>query len=100
MKLLKDNVLIEPDKVKKVSDIIDLPDDSQIKPKPRGTVLAVGPDVTDVAVGDIVHFETFDWTKAPHGRIILRESEILAVERSSAGKKTAGVDDFRRYING
>ena len=88
---MKDFILIKPDKVKKVSDIIDLPDDSQIKPRPSGKVLEVGPLVTDVVPGDMVHYEVFDWTRAPDDCIIIREGEILAKE---------SCQDFKDYING
>lgn len=78
--MLRDKVLIEPDKVPKLSDIILLPEDTEIKPPAVGLVLAVGPEVAEVAEGDTVHFERFDWCVAPGDLIILKESEVLSKE--------------------
>lgn len=80
MKMLRDKVLIKPEKIPKLSDIIELPDDTEVKPPAVGTVQAVGSKVQDVAVGETVHFERFDWTAAPGDCIILAEHEILAKE--------------------
>lgn len=73
-------MLIRQDKVPKLSDIIVLPDDTEVKPPPIGTVEAVGPDVNEIVVGDLVHFEVFDWNVAPEDCIIIKEGEILAKE--------------------
>lgn len=76
----KDYVLIKPEEEPAISDIIALPDNTQAKAYPRGEVMAVGPEVTEVGVGDTVHFERFDHSLAPGGCIIIKEDEILAVE--------------------
>ena len=80
MKLLRDNVLIEPEKEKKLSDIIELPEDTEIKPPCRGLVIACGPGCTEVRPGQLVHFEQFDWCVAPGECIIIRENEIIVKE--------------------
>ena len=73
-------VLIQPDTEARISEIIDLPDDTRAKPKARGTVLATGPAVSRyVRTGDVVYFERFDWSRAGEG-IIIREDEIMARE--------------------
>jgi co-chaperonin GroES (HSP10) len=80
MRVLRDKVLIKPETEKKISDIIELPDDTKAKPPARGVVLAIGPDVSELAVGDTVHFEGFDWTAAPEDCIVIAECEVLARE--------------------
>ena len=80
MRILRDKVLIRQDTVPKLSDIIELPDDTEVKPPPVGTVVAVGPDVTEVHAGETVHFESFDWNVAPGDCIVIAEGEILAKE--------------------
>jgi co-chaperonin GroES (HSP10) len=81
LKLLRDHVLIEHDRKKTISDIIELPDDTTILPPACGKVIEVGPKVVEVAVGDTVHFERFDWNVAQGERIIISEDEILAIEK-------------------
>jgi len=73
-------VLIRPWKIAKISDIIELTEDTTAKPQPYGTVMACGPLVEEVTPGDIVHFQNFDWNKAPHDCIVVAEDEILAKE--------------------
>ena len=80
MKILRNNVLIKPATRAKVSDIIELTEDTDAKPQPYGQVLGVGPDVVEIAIGDMVHYEQFEHTVAPGEHIIIREGEILAKE--------------------
>jgi len=76
------NVLIKVEPAAKISDIIELPEDSTAIAKPIGIVLAVGPQVTEVSPGDTVHFEQFDHTVAGKDQIIIEEGEILAKEET------------------
>ena len=80
MRVLRDKVLIQIDKVVKISSVILVIEDTEVKPPPRGLVIAVGPLVDEVEMGDIVHFERFDWNVAPEDCIIIKEDEILAKE--------------------
>lgn len=80
MRVLRDKVLIKQSTVPKLSDIIVLTEDTTAKAPPVGTVVAVGPDVVEVSVGDTVHFEVFDWNVAPGDQIVIAEDEILAKE--------------------
>lgn len=75
-------VLIDPEKEITVSDLIVLPEHVQLKAKPRGKVLAVGPKCGFVRPGDTVWFEKLDWTTVPgtDGHILIEEGEILAKE--------------------
>jgi co-chaperonin GroES (HSP10) len=75
-------VVVRPEKVAKVSEVIVLAEAATIQPPAIGEVLAIGPKVREVAVGDTVHFERFEWAKAPGDCIILKESEILAKEET------------------
>ena len=80
MRMLKDKVLINPAKKAKISDVIVLTEDTTAKPQPFGRVLAIGPEVREVAIGDLVHFENLDWNVAPNDCIVVAEGEILAKE--------------------
>jgi len=76
-------VLIKVEPAAKISDIIELPEDSTAIAKPIGIVLAVGPQVYEIIPGDLVHFEMFDHTVAGQDQIIIEEGEILAKEASN-----------------
>lgn len=55
---------------------------NSVRDSKRGTVLAIGPEVTDVKVGDVVYL---DWTKASivkvgeAQRVIIDEEFIVAI---------------------
>jgi len=74
-------VLVELEQPR-ISDIIDLPEDTSAQRPARGVVRAIGPLVTAVRAGDKVHFEKFDWCVAQYSPmcIIIEEQEILAKE--------------------
>ena len=80
---LKDKVLIAENKAehKSQSGII-LEGATSIRESKTGTVLAVGPDVTEVKVGDKVYLE---WNKAQivkisdAQRVIIKQEDIVAV---------------------
>ena len=97
---LDDRVVIEVLKAEeKTAGGIVLPDTAQEKPQ-RGKVVAVGPGKLlesgtrvkpSVAKGDIVLFGRYAGSEVRVGEIeyqIMRESDILAKEQSSAAKKT------------
>ena len=75
-------VLIQVQPVAKISDIIELPEDTTAQKQTTGVVIAVGPRVTEVVPRDTVHFEQFDHTVADTDQIIIEEGEILAKEGS------------------
>jgi len=83
VKPMKKKVLIAENKseVKSESGII-LDDARSVRESKTGTVLAIGPDVTVVAVGDVVYLE---WNKASvvtvdgAQRVIIEEENIVAV---------------------
>jgi len=80
---LKDKVLVAENKaeVKTESGII-LEDAQSVRDSKSGTVLAIGPDVTDVKVGDVVYLM---WNKAQlvkigdAQRVIIKQEDIVAV---------------------
>jgi len=80
MRMLRDKVLVRPDTQVSLSDVIVLTEDTTAKALPVGAVLAVGPDVSEVVVGDTVHYERFDWCSAPGECIVIAEGEIIAKE--------------------
>ena len=80
---MKKKVLIAENKgeVKSEAGII-LDDAKSVRESKTGTVLAIGPDVTEVQVGDKVYLE---WSKAKvvkigdAQRVIVEEEDIVAV---------------------
>lgn len=60
-----------------------LPDQKEFKADPRGTVVAIGPTVDGVAVGDIVWFGTYAGTEVTLDGdkcLMLLDTDIVAVE--------------------
>lgn len=80
--LLRDLVLIDPEEapLASTSGTILLPDRKELQGRAAGVVRATGPDVREVAVGDTVLFERFDWSRTGDGGIIISEGEVLAKE--------------------
>lgn len=80
---LKDKVLVAENKseVKTESGLI-LDDAASVRDSRKGTVLAIGPDVKDVKVGDTIYLE---WNKAQivtidgAQRVMIKEENIVAV---------------------
>ena len=80
---LKDKVLVAENKseIKSESGII-LEGANSVRESKTGTVLAVGPDVTEVKVGDVIYLE---WNKAQvvkigdAQRVIIKQQDIVAV---------------------
>jgi co-chaperonin GroES (HSP10) len=83
LKPLKSNVLVAENnsETKSESGII-LDHANSVRESKTGTVLAIGPDVTEVQVGDKV---LLDWSKASvvklgdAQRVVLKETDIVAV---------------------
>ena len=79
---LRDVVAVERDKPKAQSVIIEIPDSAR-KLAWTGKVVAVGPEVTEVKVGDQVylplHYGVSSWIEDRHILFYLEE-EILAKE--------------------
>lgn len=78
MKMLRDMVCVSPAKEARISDIIELPEDTRAKADCYGTVLFAGPWCTFIRPGDKVWYESFDHTVGPKETIIIAEGEILA----------------------
>ena len=80
---LKDKVLVaeNKDEVRTDSGLI-LDDAASVRDSRKGTVLAIGPDVKEVKVGDVIYLE---WNKAQvvkvgsAQRVIIKEENIVAV---------------------
>lgn len=72
-------VFIQRDEVKEERrGLIWVPDKARAKPQ-EGTVIAIGPDVTTVQVGDRVIFGRYSVLDvAPHG-LVIREPDLIAV---------------------
>jgi co-chaperonin GroES (HSP10) len=80
---LKDNVLVAENKRENKTETgIILEGTRGTAETARATVLAIGPDVTDVQVGDLL---LIDWTKASAVKVgdvqraIIKQEHILAV---------------------
>ena len=82
-KPLKDKVLVAENnsEVKSESGII-LDNANSVRESKTGTVLAIGPDVTEVQVGNKI---LLDWSKASvvkiddAQRVVIKEADIVAV---------------------
>jgi co-chaperonin GroES (HSP10) len=82
-KPLKDRVLVAENnsEVKSESGII-LDNANSVRESKTGTVLAIGPDVTEVQVGNKI---LLDWSKASvvkigdAQRVVIKEADIVAV---------------------
>jgi chaperonin GroES len=80
MKPLKTNVLIQIQKPdEKTNGGIILPQEAQ-QSESKGTVLAVGPGVQEVVVGDVVYFQRYQAQELENGQFIAKEETLLAVE--------------------
>lgn len=84
IKPMKKKVLIAENAAEsKTASGIILDGANSVRESKKGTVLAIGPDVTAVAVGDIVYLE---WTKGQivkigdAQRVIIDEEFIVAVQ--------------------
>lgn len=80
---LKDNVLVAENKRENKTETgIILEGTRGTAETARATVLAIGPDVTDVKIGDVI---LLDWTKASPVKVgdvqraIIKEENIIAV---------------------
>jgi len=78
MKMMRDMVCVDPEKTPRVSEIIDLPEDTKARAKCYGLVKHVGPKCTFVKPGDFVWFEDYEHQVGPLETILIAESEILA----------------------
>ena len=80
-KPLRDRVVVKP-QVRKLSDLIYV---DNKEPFNEGTIVAVGPLVTDVAVGDFIKYGNGDYlnwpTQTENGQDyqIIQEADICAV---------------------
>ena len=91
LKMLHDQVLIQPEDESESSSGIYLPDSAKKKPT-AGTVVAVGPgarnsagniDTLFVKVGDKVLYRKWAGNEIKHGDVeymVMKESDIIAVE--------------------
>lgn len=80
---LKDRVLVAENKDEQKSESgIILDGANSTRDSKTGTVLAIGPDVTDVQVGDVIYLE---WNKAAvvkvgnAQRVMIKQENIVAV---------------------
>lgn len=82
-KPLKDKVLVAENNSETKSEFgIILDDAKSVRESKTGTVLAIGPDVTEVQIGDKI---LLDWSKATvvkigdAQRVVLKEADIVAI---------------------
>lgn len=78
LKLTRNHVLVETYK-EEISSIIITPDSTDLRPF-SGRVLAAGPDVREVCVGDTVHWGDYEGVELSDTQRVFREDELLAVE--------------------
>lgn len=78
VRLLGARVLVQRDEAEAVTaGGIIIPEDAQARPE-QGTVLAVGPAVKDIVVGDVVLFGTYCGSETDYGTLIT-EDDVLGV---------------------
>lgn len=81
LKPLRDRVVVRP-QVRHISDIIYI---DNKEPFNEGTIVAIGPDVSDAKVGDFIKYGNGDYLKWPTHKIdeqdyqIIQEADICAV---------------------
>ena len=84
MRMTRDKVLIKQVALEKETEGgIILAESTELKADPRGTVMAVGPEVKDLEAGDQVVFGTYAGTLLTVDGdecLILREEDVLAKE--------------------
>jgi len=79
---LKDRVLVAENKRENTTESGIVLQGAGFDQSKSGTVLAIGPDVTDVKVGDVIYLE---WNKAAvvkigdAQRVIIKQENIVAV---------------------
>lgn len=79
---LKDRVLVAENKRENTTESGIVLQGAGFDQSKTGTVLAIGPDVTDVKVGDVIYLE---WNKAAvvkigdAQRVIIKQENIVAV---------------------
>jgi len=79
---LKDRVLVAENKNENTTESGIVLQGAGFDQSKTGTVLAIGPDVTDVKVGDVIYLE---WNKAAvvkigdAQRVIIKQENIVAV---------------------
>jgi co-chaperonin GroES (HSP10) len=79
---LKDRVLVAENKRENTTESGIVLQGAGFDQSKSGTVLAIGPDVTDVKVGDVIYLE---WNKASvvkigdAQRVIIKQENIVAV---------------------
>ena len=82
VKPLKDRVLVAENKRDNVTDSGIILEGAGFDQSKTGTVLAIGPEVTDVQVGDVIYLE---WNKASvvkigdAQRVMVKQENIVAV---------------------
>lgn len=83
IKPLKERVVVKysEEEIEKTAGGIYVPDVAKEKPQ-KGTVEAVGSEVKEVKVGDVVLFEKYSGAKIKHNDIeylIIKEEDILGI---------------------
>ena len=82
LKPLQDRVVVSyAEEVEKTAGGIYVPDTAKEKPQ-QGKVEAVGKDVKEVKVGDIVLFDRYGGSKVKVGdaeQLVIKEEDILAI---------------------
>lgn len=79
MRLMRDLILVKPEEAEETWEggIIVKTDTAKIPP-PKGTVLSVGPDVSDIKVGDVVIYGKFA-VQEFNDDVLVCEDDVLAV---------------------
>lgn len=81
LKPLRDRIVVKP-QVRQISDLIYV---DNKEPFNEGTIMAIGPDVDQVAVGDFIKYGNGDYLNWPVQRIdgqdyqIIQEADVCAV---------------------
>ena len=82
LKPLKDRVVVSySEEIEKTAGGIFVPDSAKEKPQ-QGKVEAVGPEVKELKVGNVVLFDKYSGSKVMVGdkeQLIIKEEDILAI---------------------
>ena len=77
---LADRLVVRPDPAAEMSGMLHVPDIAQERPA-RGTIIAIGPGVVDLAVGNRVLYGHFTGTETTHGGeevLLMRQADVFA----------------------
>ena len=79
LKPIKDNVHVKVTAAATKIGKIILPDEAK-KPPSSGAVLAIGPDVEGIKVGDVIWYSSYSGHNVTDDELVMSAEDVLAVE--------------------